>query len=380
MRATLEKKHKFACPITFIDTHKLTPTFFPVNAFERGVMEAPDLVGVFRPSEFDDGKLQVPHHLIEAIVEANFLKVSSTNGLAQAAAYSYCHLQARPDHPSVYCLIVKPQGYRILLSDFTGITVSEQSYWSDLKLLEAYIYSIYYPPRNHCMVDESVSLQEINTQAPATWIFKFGKRKYVDGQPVSIGAAWGRSTRVYAVRTNTKAKDELLIKQYYRHSGRRFKEEVILNHTHADGIIPGVVRLLQSTVVPWLRTALSVGTTEGNTDSHKVRLLLLDQGEPLAKARSVNDLLMCFYDVLEGTLLSPVDLSHHSNEIPLSASHASGEQACSTSRYEQVQHPHAPPTHSMRQGGPSGYAAIYPRDFIRAHSVSYLPPWGFCGS
>ena len=324
----LEKKHKVAGPITFLDTHKLSPTFFPVDALECSTMEAPDLVGVFHPSEFDDGQLPVPHHMIEAIVEAKSRKASSTSGRAQAAAYSYRHLQARPDHPSVYCLVVKPQGYRVLLSDPIGVIASEQSDWSDLTLLQGYIYSIYYPPNNHCMVDESVFLDEISPNAPAVWTFKFGRKKFVDGQPVAIGSAWGRSTQVYAVRTNTKAKGELLIKQYYRHFKRRFREEVVLENIHAEGDITGVVRLSESIVVPWQGRDLTVGSKEDNTERHKVRLLLLDQGEPLDKAQSVNAILMCFYDVLEGMTVSWVFIFSFTDLSLISSSDASEGQRC----------------------------------------------------
>ena len=80
----------------------------------------------------------------------------------------------------------------------------------------------------------------------------------------------------------------------------------MLKTIHAQGDIPGVVRLSESIIVPWREGELTVGLKEDNTERHKVRLLLLDQGESLDRAQSVNDVLRCFYDVLEGTTVSQV--------------------------------------------------------------------------
>ena len=229
---------------------------------------------------------------------------SGNDGRAQAAAYTYRHLQSRPDHPSIYGLVIKPQWYQVILSDPTGITASSQFKWSDLRLLQAYIYSHYYPPDNHPLVDDTVLRESLLPDAPTTWRFKVGRKVYTGGDCIAIGPAWGRGTKVFAVKIERRGiTEEILIKDYFRHFRRRFKEEEVLMHVHADGDISGVVRLDSFEFVPLSGKRLTVGTIAENTLRERLRLLLLDRGESLEKARSVNDLMMCFYDAIEGALL-----------------------------------------------------------------------------
>ena len=259
---------------------------------------------MYQPSQFFGNSIPVPHHLVEAIVEVK-CGGSGNDGCAQIAAYTYQHLQARPDHPSTYGLVITPQCYQIILSDPTGIIASPQVKWPDLRLLQAYVHSHYYPPDNHPLVDDKVSRETLLVDAPTTWRFNVGGKTYSNGNCIALGAGLGRGTKVFSVKIERRATiEELLIKDYFRHFRRRFKEESILTHIHADGDVPGVVRLDSYAFVPFGGKRLTVGSTSEHTLRERLRLILLDQGESLEKARSVNDLMMCFYDAIEGTSMT----------------------------------------------------------------------------
>ena len=64
--------------------------------------------------------------------------------------------------------------------------------------------------------------------------------------------------------------------------------------------MPGVVRLKFAEVVTVEGKAIQIGSEKGHNLRTKVRLVLWDSGRPLEEARSVNDLLRCFYDAIEG--------------------------------------------------------------------------------
>ena len=232
--------------ISFIDHHSCAPTCFP----KRKLRDAPDILGVrdgeTYPIHNPNGPEYegVPHHCIDTIVEAK--PVGSISGRSQGAAYAYRHLQARPDHPTILVLLVKPEGYQVLLSDANGIIASKRSPWDDLELLQAYLYSLYVPPSNHAFFDPSLSWYIGPDSAVAPdWLIKFNaglsSEHTFRGSLHFTGSPWSRRTTIFM------AKDEedhpVIVKEYYRSDRRRFKEEDVLRQIHADGDVPGVVRL-----------------------------------------------------------------------------------------------------------------------------------------
>ncbi len=130
-----------------------------------------------------------------------------------------------------------------------------------------------------------------------------GKDAVYRGHFVSVGDLLGRRTTVFRATTRS-LDDQLIFKETYCHNGRHFKEEEeVLKHIHAEGnFIPGVIRLKDWEHVHTGIKPLEIGS--GEVIRPKVRLALLDDGEDLREAKSVNELLKTFYDVLEGALLS----------------------------------------------------------------------------
>ncbi|KAI1786564.1 hypothetical protein LXA43DRAFT_1064488 [Ganoderma leucocontextum] len=282
--------------LTFIDHHSTAPTHFPNLGCISNTKDAPDLLGVYDVDVFKDGKdaqgvyKGVPHHRVEAIVEAK----SETNGggRRQAATYAYRHHQARPDRPGFYLLVIKPQWYQVLYSDPTGLFASPQTPWANMDLLVAYVYSHYEPPDAHFLWDETIRWSESN--GPCTfpsWKIQVKGEWYTDGQFIFVGEPWSRLTTTFdTVDANG---EHVIIKDGYRHDGRRFKEEEILDHLHAEGDLLGVVRLKVHETLG--RFSLKGPAAERS----RVRFVLLDTGSEFLKAKTLNDLLKATYDALE---------------------------------------------------------------------------------
>ncbi len=121
------------------------------------------------------------------------------------------------------------------------------------------------------------------------------------GHLVSVGVLSGRRTTIFRANKGF-SDDQRIFKKTYLHNARRFKEEEVPKYSHAEGDIPGVVRLKDWEHVHTGFKPLEIGP--GEAFRPKVRLALLDDGEDLREAKSVNELLKTFYDVLEGALLS----------------------------------------------------------------------------
>ena len=305
LKAQLLKKHKYlkgrlTTALTFIDHHSNAPTHFPDDHHSDPVKDAPDLLAVYKPTDFTksaEGKYRgVPHHRVVGIIEAK--PRARGGGRAQAAAYAYRHQQARPDHPMLFCLIVKPQWYQVILSSPNGIVASRETPWDDLELLLAYVYSHYDPRDDHFLHDDTVSWNAPNpASSRPSWSFVFRGQTYT-GYFVFVGDPWGRRTMVF--RVYGAQGDALILKESYRRRNRRFKEEVVLAQIHRDGDVPGVVRLKDWEYVHTDGQLLQIGS--GDDARIKVRHTFYDYGEPLLKAKSVNDLLEVFYDALESEI------------------------------------------------------------------------------
>lgn len=304
MKNRLRERHGDQ-PLTFIDHHTSPPTHFPDETL-CAVKDAPDILAVYDTEGFNikEGAYNgVPHHRVEAIVEAK--PKGNLGGRAQASAYAYRHHQARPDHPVVFCLIVRPDWYQVIVSSPVGVVASPTSPWSDLKMLAGYVYAHYDPPRDHVLVDETITWSpgEKPEDLPK-WSIKLKGKVYDNGSFVFIGEPWGQRTTVFLTRD--KIGEAYVIKDTYRHFKRRFLEEDILTHIHAKGDLPGIVRLKDAEQVKTQNRAIQCGSLEAGTLRTKIRLALHDYGERLLKAKSVNDLLEAVYDALEGNVIRSI--------------------------------------------------------------------------
>ncbi len=283
--------------LTFIDHHSTAPDHLPSGALSD-VTDAPDLLGVYDVNILKDKKdahgvyKGVPHHRVEAIVEAKSEK--NGGGRRQATTYAYRHHQARPDRPGFYVLVIKPQWYQVLYSDPTGVFASPQTSWTNTDLLAAYVYSHYNPPADHFLWDESIrwSEQRHGVCSFPSWKIDLGGRRYRQGQFIFIGEPWSRLTSTFDVVDDDG--QHVIIKDCYRRDGHRFTEEGILEHLHAEGDLLGVVRPIgyESSI----RFVLKGRAAERT----RLRFAFLDSGSRLLKAKTVNDLLKATYDALEG--------------------------------------------------------------------------------
>ncbi|TBU52506.1 hypothetical protein BD310DRAFT_228708 [Dichomitus squalens] len=303
MQEKLRSRHRVPAGepghMSFINHSSSAPRHFPADIL-CDVKDAPDLLGVYNVGDFSsdvDGVYKgVPHHRVEAIVEAK--PIAKSGGRDQATTYAYRHHQARPDHPAFYCLVVKPDWYQVLLSDPTGVVASAETVWGDLDLLAAYIYSHYDPPRDHFLWDETIAWIPGESLAdPPTWKVNVQGQWYTQGRFVFVGEPWGRRTTI--LRVSDDDGGEIVIKEVYRHHQRRCKEEEILAHVHGDGDVLGVVRLKGAEHVTTNNETIRCAARGEETVRTKERFALFDSGSCLLDAKTVNDLLEAVYDALE---------------------------------------------------------------------------------
>ncbi len=302
-RARYRLEDDDTCHLTFIDHHSTAPACFPSDPLSN-VSDAPDLLGVYEVNIFEDNKASdgvykgVPHHRVEAIVEAKSEKLGG--GRRQAMTYAYRHHQARPDRPGFYVLVIKPQWYQVLYSDPTGVFASPQTSWTDTDLLVAYLYSHYHPPDRHFIWDDTIRWSEpLGPCLSPSWDITCDGKVYKNGRFVFFGEPWGRLTTAFNIEDPDGKR--VIIKDSYRGTGRRFKEEDILDHIHAEGDFLGVVRLKVHETVMAGDGNLVFDLRGEEEKRTRERWVFLDTGSRFLEARSVQDLLMAVYDALEGT-------------------------------------------------------------------------------
>ena len=295
----------FLGPIEFLDHHASPPTHYPSGDIE----DKPDLLAVWRISdntayvytEAAKGTVKsIPHYRIEPLVESKGL--GGPDAKPQAATYAAQHLRARPDHPGFYCLSIKPKGFEVLYADTAGPHVSEVFSWDDLEILAMYVYSLYKPPPGHILRDRSISAVSPRGQplGPPTWTVTVAGVTYSGASILFCGDPWSRRTTVFLYKwPSSRPTKQMVIKDYYRQVLRRYDEAELLLHIHSEGFVPGVVRLVDAETVT---DENDEPITSGEGDDLRVRrrLAIADVGEDLLQAKSVNDLLMVIYDVLEG--------------------------------------------------------------------------------
>ncbi|KAI0772799.1 hypothetical protein BD413DRAFT_34303 [Trametes elegans] len=284
-------------PIVFLDHHTSRPTHFPIDSPD----DKPDIIGAFAIDHgFEDDSRGItkgiPYHRVETIVEAK--AIYGKDGKAQAARYAYRVQQARPDRPGFYCLSVKPQHFQVVYSSPCGLEVSEHTSWEEVDKLCAYIYSLYVPPAGHFLYDRTITWKESrhNELGAPTWTVKAGGKVYKGAELIFLGNPWRRRTMIF--RAPVPGHTPAIIKEYYHSSDRRYKEDKLLQHAHAEGSMPGLVRSVWGDAVKYDRDH-ELAFTDGKTTKTKRRLVLVDMGYKLECAKSINDLLMTAYDVLE---------------------------------------------------------------------------------
>ena len=226
----------------------------------------------------------------------------SGNGLDSAAELSRHLLSSRPDMVGTYVLWARARSYQIVWSDASGMVASPRYKWTRLPPLAAYISSLYAPPKNHMLFDTTILRANANA-APASWtITGLNQENYLGCQPLFSGPAWGSRTNTWIHRITSG--QVMVIKDTFSIIARHKTEEGLLRYIHRRGIYPGIVRLLFSgdqAPLPPLMTAQPIdGSRVRVPERARTRLFMGSYGSPISEARSVKDMLMAFYDVLEG--------------------------------------------------------------------------------
>ncbi|KAJ3491354.1 hypothetical protein NLI96_g770 [Meripilus lineatus] len=251
---------------------------------------------VENPKQHD--KLEVRFDDVVSVVNC---EPPNVNGLEDVAEHSRHLLSSRPDMVGTYVLWACTRCYQIVWSDASGMVASPRYKWTRLPPLAAYISSLYAPPKNHVLFDASIARTNTNAE-PVSWtIIGSNTKTYVGCQPLFAGPAWGSRTNKW-VHHNTSGR-VMVIKDKFSITARHKPEEGLLRYIHRRGIHPGVVRLLftgdQAPSPPLMTAQPANGSSLRVPERARTRLFMGSHGSPISEARSVKDMLMAFYDILE---------------------------------------------------------------------------------
>ena len=241
---------------------------------------------------------RVPYYTVVSVIECKPVK---EDGQAQLASYMSLHMDARPDMPGVYGLWVRPDGYQVLWSDASGVIASPKSSWDVCELLAAYVYSLYYPPADHILFDQAITsptTPRLGSNKPRWTIAGHLKDPYRACEWIFTASSWGRRTNVW--KHEIKGKGPVVVKDAYRDNKRNYEEEILIKKIHSNGIFPGVVRILE----PAEHYQEITTPPTHKAQRTKTRLIMGSYGESLLQAKSVKDLLMAVYDIVESSSFS----------------------------------------------------------------------------
>ncbi|KAK7690220.1 hypothetical protein QCA50_006872 [Cerrena zonata] len=291
-------------PIVFLDHHSVPSAHCDIE-----FKPVPEIVGVFASKEEIDSYTSirnvysdVPSYHIATFCEG---KPKTISGADQAMRYTCQLLELRPDMPGVYGLCVNTKNYNIVWSDSSGPVTSAPIEWDDLKPLEAYIRSLYVPPKGHHLWDPSITSPTLlplaecpDKKLKVHWNIKTEEREYKDCVRIHIGDGWGRRTTVFM--HDDSSGNFAVIKDSFRDDRRRYEEASLLKHIHSEGTFPGVVRLIASGEVAG-RDGSPIETARPYVEKEvdhwtKKRIVMGSRGSQLYAAESVREVLMTMYD------------------------------------------------------------------------------------
>jgi hypothetical protein len=226
----------------------------------------------------------------------------------KSAAYTSYLLQARPDMVTVQGIYVDFSSFRPVLSNACGSFHTGDFEWEDRAsrlLLCAWIRRLYEP-----IVDSSITVNIEGDEAP-TFDIKVLEDDYPNCTIHSAGTAFGRRTIIFA-RPDPEI---VVIKEQYIETSRTFEEGPILEKIHKNGTFPGVVRRGWAGPVRSNEKELIVKC--GGSERKKNRIVLLDKAPSIMDAKTVREVLVAMYDLLESEFFG----RHHSAFLILQTSH-----------------------------------------------------------
>ena len=236
------------------------------------------------PSEFYWSALEATGELLSS-------GTSKETSLTKSAAYTSYLLQARPDMVTVQGIYVDSSGFRLVVSSACGASSTTHLKWESRPfrlLLCAWIWRLYEP-----FVDSSITVNIEGNEAP-TFNIKLPDDEYSNCRIHSAGTAFGRRTIIFAC-----PEPEVVIKEQYIETSRTFKEGSILAKIHEKGTFPGVVRRDWCGPVQPSGNDLIVELKEANEVRKKIRVVLLDKAPSIMDAKTLQEVLVAMYDLLE---------------------------------------------------------------------------------
>ncbi|KAI0324620.1 hypothetical protein GY45DRAFT_1392082 [Cubamyces sp. BRFM 1775] len=245
--------------------------------------------------------INVPLHRLETLVEAKAL--CGPENRPQAESYSSVFLEACPDRIGLYGLSVHWHGWSMHYADSTGMLISPMYRWeaSQLGRLATYLHSVYIPPRRHYARDPTISWDISRGERQALQMIKVDDENFPIARTLFPGYIGRKRTTIYIAGRGTRGY-QAIIKDCYLGLLEGYEEPRILKHIHSQGFVPGVVRLARKELVEFFdgERAAYIETVRPEYNAcAKHRMILADMGESWLLAKSVNDLLMAVYDVLE---------------------------------------------------------------------------------
>ncbi|KAF7796481.1 hypothetical protein EIP86_007658 [Pleurotus ostreatoroseus] len=294
--------------------------------------DKPDIVAKDETAPSDSKRL--PWHKVESVVTV----VDKRGDINNSATVSTRLLEARPDCPGIYSLAfaLKKMEYRIFWTDAAGFATSKwytaDDGWDPLL---AYIYSLYRPLRQHMLRDSSIIYDDGGQDVwnRPRWNITCGGQQYLGCKIVHCGDVHERRTTVFEYRNR---KNMYVIKDWYWVNGQDRQEEgPVIAAIHKKGTLPGVVRLhhYESVSVKGRRILTPSAKHVLHFSVHeRSRMVLASTGAKLVKAKTVKDLLMAVYDILEAhrSLVVSRDILHRDmsyNNILMYPEHARGSGA-----------------------------------------------------
>ena len=218
----------------------------------------------------------------------------------KTAAYTSYLLQSRPDMLMVQGIYVDEGGFKLTVSNACGASYTEYLDWGSLEnclLLCAWIWRLYEP-----FVDPSITA---NPEPDKPQIFTIEIHEDLYRCNIRrVGTTIGRRTIIFDGKAPNNAKPDIIIKEQYIETSRRFNEGAILEKAHREKkTFPGVVRAGWSGPVKSGEKDLIVQWKDPKTgeiyERKKTRVVLLDKGGPIMDAKTPREVLVAMYDLLE---------------------------------------------------------------------------------
>ncbi|KAF8581035.1 hypothetical protein K439DRAFT_1662505 [Ramaria rubella] len=227
--------------------------------------------------------------LVESAVES---KPNRVGAKLQVNQYADTLLRYRPDKTKAVCLTSNQSGYVFYVSEPCGVHCSRTYDWDeDMTDLFRFVYLFYLP--THDSHDPTFSRAELRQKRYWQWHVSLGDTTY-DVSPVLSRKGVGRRTWLgIGTVLGSEPPAFRIVKDMWRDDRRRFEEGVILKRIHANGCIPGVVRLVTSGLVNGLTAGVAPHTRT------KYRLVMGSSGSRLSACTSVLQFLKVMYDALE---------------------------------------------------------------------------------